>query len=253
MKHVPPKHNRTAPRSWMSLFWANRGAFSVIAALVSVVVTLISIFAYQSAAQFERIGVVAEAQVIARRVDRSGDDDDYYITFRFDADQQTVTRESEVSRSYHRRVAPGETVDIRYLPHDPHEFETYVGEKRDNAVMAQVMAGVAGLVSLVALWFLGGKVNKAVLTRRLGYRAVAKVSRVVETKNSGRPSGNGYMQWRTADGVTGESLTHKIGKLRAIGVGAEINVYVRKGYSVWEGDVGPQHEVESNLPKVPRT
>ena len=60
------------------------------------------------------------------------------------------------------------------------------------------------------------------------------------------------MVWRTADGGRGESLMHPIGKLHAIGAGSKINIYVRKGHSVWEGDVGPRHIPDSNVPKVRR-
>ncbi len=251
-KEVPPKHHRTGPRSWMSLFWANGGVISAVAAVVSVGLTIASVLVYQSAARFDRVGVVTEAEVIARRVDTRGDDDDYYITFQFNADARTVTREREVSRRYHRDVTPGDAVDIRYLPHDPREFEAYIGEKRNNAIWAQVIAGLAGLILLAMLWLMGRKVNRAVLARRLGYRTVAKVIQVVETKDSGRPSGGGYMIWQTGDDIRGESLMHPIGKLRAIGSGAEINVYVRKVHSVWDGDVGPRIVPDSRVPKVRR-
>lgn len=252
MKDVPPKHNLTEPRPWMSLFLGYHGAITLIAAIVAIAVTVLSVISYQSAARFDQVGVVIDAELTSLRVDRGGDDDDYYATFRFVAEGTHVSREREVPSSFYRRVDRGDMVEIRYLPDDPHNFETFVGQKHKEAVIAQVVAGVAGLMSLATLWWFGSRVNKAILARRLGLRTVAVVIDIVETKDSGRPSGYGYLVWRTPDGVRGESMTHKIGKLRAIGRDAEINVYVRQGYSVWEGDVGPRMEVDSNLPKVRR-
>ncbi|MEO1552101.1 MAG: hypothetical protein AAFR93_17030, partial [Pseudomonadota bacterium] len=178
--------------------------------------------------------------------------DDYYVTYRFSVGDMTVQRERSVSRTQYRGATEGTLHDIRYLPENPQKFETYVGEAHDGAVRLQWIAGAAGSVGLIALWFVGNRANRAVLTRRLGYRTVARVERIVETKDSGRPSGRGYLVWRTPDGVRGESLMHPIWKLNAIGIHAEINVYVRKGHSVWEGDVGPQERDESRFPKVPR-
>lgn len=252
MKDVPPKHDLTEPRPWIWLFLAYSGWITILAAIVAIGVTLFSVVSYQSAARFERVGVVIDAEVTSLRIDRSGDDDSYYATFRFDADGLIVSRERGVSRTFYREADQGDLVEIRYLPDDPRNFETYVGQKRRHAVVSQAVAGVAGLISLLTLWILGQKANRAVLARRLGHRTVAVVQTVVETKVSGRPSGKGYMVWRTADGVRGESLTHPIGKLRAIGEGAQINVYVRRKHSVWEGDVGPRVEADSNLPRVPR-
>jgi hypothetical protein len=252
MKHVPAKHPRTAPRSWFGMFRGYGGTFAVIAAVASVAITVFSVMSYNKAARFDRDGVATLAEVMDRRIDRSGDDDDYYVTFRFDAAGQRVERERSVSRGLYRTAPWGAMLEIRYLPDQPTTFETYVGQARDNAVSLQVIAGIAGVAALIILWVFGGRANRAILARRLGYRTVAVVDAVIETKNSGRPSGKGYMVWRTADGVRGESLRHPIGTLRAIGRDAEINVYVRKGHSVWEGDVGPRHVPDSQLPKVRR-
>jgi len=167
-------------------------------------------------------------------------------------DEIVYERSRLVSSAQYRAAEPGSEHTIRYLPHAPNRFETYVGEARDDARGLQIAAGIAGALGLLTLWFFGGRTNRAVLTRRYGYRTVAVVEGITETKNSGRPSGRGYMIWRNPDGGRDESMMHPIEKLNAIGIGAEINIYVRKGHSVWEGDVGPQESDRGSLPNVPR-
>lgn len=253
MKEVPPKHLLKAPRPWFAVFRTYGGSLTIFAAVLCLVVTVVSVMIYRTADRYDRVGVVAQAQSIARRISTDSDGDDtYYVTFLFAAEGQTVERERSVSRDLHRRARAGALHEIRYLPDTPRKFETYIGQSRYNAKVAQVVAGVAGVAGLFLLWFRGGRTNQAVLARRYGHRCVAVVENVVETKNSGRPTGHGYLVWRTADGLRGESRRHPIAKLRAIGIDAEINVYVRKGHSVWEGDVGPRHTPDSALPKVRR-
>lgn len=253
MKRTPPKHDRTEPRGWFSLFTAKGGWISWIAAAICLAVTVGSVLQYRAATAYDRTGVEAQAEAIDRRIvyDSEGSDD-HYVTYRFAAGDRVITRERKVSRAQYNRANPGAAQTIRYLPDRPDKFETYVGQARDNAVVLQWVAGAAGVGGLIALWFVGSRANRAVLTRRFGYRTTVRVDRIVETKNSGRPSGKGYLVWYTDDIVRCESMTHPIGKLRAIGVGAEINIYVRKGHSVWEGDVGPQEVDDSRFPKVPR-
>jgi hypothetical protein len=253
MKEIPPKHDLTEPRPWFSLFHARGGWLAIIAAVICLAVTLWSVSQYRAAARYELVGVVTQAEAVNRRIrtDSEGDDD-HYVTYRFLVGEQIIERQRKVSQSQYNRSPRGSSHDVRYLPNTPAQFETYVGEAHDDAVALQWFAAISGIGGLIALWFVGGRTNRTVLTRRYGYRTAARIERIVETKTSGRPSGRGYLIWRTKDGVRGESLMHRIGKLNAIGVGADINVYVRKGHSVWEGDVGPHKVDDSRLPQVRR-
>ena len=86
--------------------------------------------------------------------------------------------------------------------------------------------------------------------RRLGQFQQATVAAIVEHTDSGGATGRGYMIWRLDDGTRGESQNRSIAELRSIGKGSKINVYVRNGTSVWEGDVGPRPERRSPVPRV---
>ncbi|MEO1639308.1 MAG: DUF3592 domain-containing protein [Pseudomonadota bacterium] len=252
MRHTSPKHDRVSPRSWFSLFRAQGGWWALGAAVVCLAVTFWSVGQYRAAAQYEAVGLVTKATAVDRRwVSDSDSGDTYYVTYRFAVGPEIVQRERTVSKGQYNRATTGTLHEIRYLPDNPRKFETYVGEAHDDAVVLQWVAGGAGSIGLIALWFAGSRANRSVLTRRYGYRSVARVDQIVETKNSGEPSGYGYLIWYTDNKKRGESLMHPIGKLNDIGVGAEINVYIRKGHSVWEGDVGPQETRDSRFPKVP--
>lgn len=209
---------------------------------------------YINAERFEARGVITQAEVIGKRIDyatHSNDGDDYYVTFDFDAGQ-VVRREGSVKSSFYRSVSRGGTTPIRYLPNTPKKLEYYVGEYRDKGNTTQIVAGVVGIIGLGLLWFIRGKANSAVLTRRWGHRTTATITGFVEHKNSGRPTGRGYMIWKTESGVRGESMDRSIHELRALKTGTKIIVYERKGASWWEGDVAPRKYPDSGLPNVSR-
>lgn len=252
-KHVEPKHDLTEPRSWFSLFRAHGGTLAIIAAVVCVGITVGSVAQYRAAGEYDRVGVEALAKIVERRIEPDTEDgDDHYLSYSFTVDDTAVRRERKVSYRQFLAAPQGSFQTVRYLPLTPAKFETYVGEARDDAVALQWVAGFAGVGSLIAFWFLGSGVNRAILTRKYGYAAIARVDQVVEVKKSGRLTGRGYLKWSTPDGRKGESMNHPVGKLHAIGVGAQIKIYIRKGYSVWEGDVGPSVTAKSRIPDVPR-
>jgi hypothetical protein len=250
MTQAPPKHSLTGPRSWFSLFYTHGAWLTIVAGVICVGTTLGSVVKYNAAAKFDRAGIVTQAQAVDRRIFHDSEGaDQYHITYRFEVGGATVLRERDVTRGQYERATQGTTHTIRYLSDRPSTFETYVGETHDDAVRLQRVAGIAGMGSLIALWWVGRRVNRVILTRRYGHRTTVQVHAVTEAKNA---SGRGYLTWYIDDRRRGKSLMHPISRLRAIGVGAEINIYVRKGYSVWEGDVGPRNVDDSNLPKTPR-
>ena len=253
MAGVPSEKGLTEPRSWFSLFRAKGGTLVIIAGAFCLLMTLVSVNGYRKAIQFERAGVTILAEAVDRRIRHDPDGpDDYYVTYRYIVDDVTYEKSRKVSDGQYGRARPGSTHTIRYLPHRPDKFETYVGEARDDAQGAQTVAGFAGVGGLIGLWFFGSRTNRSVLTRKYGYLGAATIEAITETLNSGRPSGWGYLIWRTEGGLRGESMMHPIEKMRAIGIGSRINVYIRKDHSVWEGDVGPQKLSDSPLPKVRR-
>lgn len=252
MKTVPPQHNRKAPRGWLELFWAKGGFLAAIAAVALLILTVLSVNNYRTAATFDRIGQGIPAQITSKWVSRGDESDDYYVRFEYVVGGQVYTTARKVARRYYVGVNVGDQREIRVLPNRPERMEYYLGETRDKARLTQMIAGGLGGVALILLWIYGARVNRAVLARKYGYRSVAEVMSIVERKNSGKPTGRGYMIWNTDEGLRGESLDRPISDLHQIGRGAKINVFVRKGQSYWEGDVGPRTDPDSRIPKVPR-
>ncbi len=253
MVKIKPRHDRTAPRGWFSLFWAAGGLIAMIGGVFLLGATYFSVSNYAKAARFDANGVAATATATERRIRRDPDpedSDDYYVTFAYDAAGEPVVIERKVTRSFYHSADQGTQHSIRYLPQSPRVMEYYVGEMRDKARGTQIFALVAGLLALIGLWYFGRRANSAILTRKYGYKTTARISDFVERKRSGRRTGRGYMIFHTEDGLRGESLDHSIGTLRALGAGSEVIVYVRKGTVWWEGDVGPRRLDRSRVPKV---
>jgi len=248
---LKPRHDLTEPRSWFAIFFSAGGVFAIFAAVALLVFTGISVWSYAEAQRFDREGIETTAVVIDRRIVRDSEgSNDYYATFSFEAGGKEYRIEKSVSRSFHRANPERSTSTIRYLRSNPRKTEHFVGENAQEGRVLQIIAGVAGLVALGLLWYFGQRTNRAVLARRWGRRTTATITGFVERKKSGKPTGKGYMIWNLADGTRGESLDRNIHVLRALGKGTEIIVYVRKGDSWWEGDVGPRFVPDSSIPKV---
>jgi len=254
MKQITPQHGLTKPRSWFAVFQAHGGYWPPIIGVVCVVLTLLSVASYWSADRYDRLGVVAQAQLFDRRLtkDNKGNDKQYFVTFLFDANGRTIQRERSVPEQVYALAGRRAAHEIRYLPDQPDKFETYVGQVRHDAIVLQTVSGLAGLMGVVLLWVFGSRTNRAILARKYGYRTGATVTTIRQRQKKARSNRAGYLTWITDDGVKGKSLYHPLSKLQSIGKDGRINVYVRKGHSVWEGDVGPAEIPDSSVPKIGR-
>lgn len=250
---IKPRHTLTHPVSWMDLFWATKGWLAMIAGVALLIFTLVSVNKYRLAHEFATTGVWTTAEITKMRTRRSDDDTDYLVTFAYQAGTRQLSRERDTGGSYYRRHDVGDQVDVKYLPQRPTKFEYKDGQTHSSAQVFQIIAGIAGVLGCGVLWWSGSKANKAVLARRYGVRSVATIERFVEHKNSGKPTGRGYMIFRTKDGLRGESLNGNIRELRALGSGTEIVVFVRGRDVWWEGDVGPREARTTPIPDVERS
>lgn len=247
-----PGHDLTEPRSWMAIFWSTRGWIAGIAAVVLLIMTALSVSAYYYAEQFERTGVWTDAEIAKKWIDRSGDEDDYNVRFEYEVDGKPVGKIADVGSHLYRRLEVGQTHPVKYLPSNPLKMEFVEGQTRRSAGFYQLFALVAGIFACFLFWVCGAQTNRAVLARSKGVRTKAKILGIVEEKNSGQPTGKGYMIFETKDGKRGESLTHDIRKLQALKMGPDVAVFARGEDVWWEGDVGPRAILSSDLPKVTR-
>ncbi len=250
-KRKPPHHPLDAPRPWIAIFFEKKGWIAIIAAVVMLVASLIAGNNYRTADEFERTGVWTDATVTSKRIDTGGDNDSYHIKLSFKPKARAPQSvEHKVSAAEYDEISVGSIKRLRYLPSTPRKTELTAGDTERSGWIAQLIALVAGIVGLGALWIIGSDTNRAVKARRHGQLQIATVTGFKEHESSGTPTGKGYMIWKLDNGKRGESHSQDIRSLRRIGVGSKINVYVRNGDSVWEGDVGPRPERKSAFPKV---
>jgi hypothetical protein len=246
------QHRLTEPRSWFSLFRATGGWIALVAGVLLLGLTLFSVSQYRLAASFDIRGIEAAATITSGRIVKGDESDDHYATFAYvAAGEQAMVVEEKVSRSFYRGMTIGDTQVIRYLPERPEKMEYYIGKTRSDARWIQVVALFAGIGGLVALWYSGNTVNRAIKARRHGVLTPVTVDRIVETKDDDdKPSGKGQIHWSGA-GLAGRSLPHPMSDFASITPGDTIQVFMFNGEGWWEGDVGPRARVPSALPVVP--
>ena len=252
MNDVPPKHSVTAPKPWLEVFALAGGTWAVVLSVICVVATVFSVNGYHRSGIYERVGLEAQAVITDKRTSRTNDTTKHFLTFEFEGGGQFVQRERSVSRSVYRSSPIGSQRAIRYLPENPRQFESYIGQSRDTARGSQMMAGVFGIGGLVTLWWVGGRTNRAVLSRKYGYRATARVTKIKERRNKYGRVKRKILHWRTDDGLAGKSFARYLEDVDHIGLGDQINVYAHEGRTVWESDVGPAKIDRSKVPMVPR-
>ena len=242
MVQIKRKHGRVAPRSWFSLFWGHQGLFAILALVLLLLLTFLSVRALIKTKRFESDGIIAHAQIVSKRTKRNDDSTSYYATLAFTPTVgPKVTRERNVGRVFYNTTGIGTFTEIRYLAEDPAGFEYYVGKNRVDKNVAQILALVAGLAGLAVLWFVGMAANMAILARRYGRIGVGEVMSVIEGKDEdGHPTGKGQLVWRDEKGGRGIGLNHDMNVLGRYKHGDNIRIFVRDGESWWEGDVGPR-------------
>ena len=249
---IRPRHNRTTPRSWWDLFLETKGWLALIAGLALLGFTAFSVHNYRLAADLEAHGIWLPAEISNKRIRRGDDNDDYLVTFTYEVAGIIYSKQRDTGARYYRTVALGDEVQVKVAPHRPTTMEYREGQTHSTAILLQVIAGIAGALGCFGLWYSGSKANSAVLARKRGRRTTATIDSFTEMKNSGKPTGRGYMVFHTDDGLRGESLTGNIHHLRALGVGTKIVVFVRGKDVWWEGDTGPRAERHSTMPEVTR-
>ncbi|WP_342076489.1 DUF3592 domain-containing protein [Yoonia sp. SS1-5] len=241
----------TEPRSWFSLFLAHYGWAAMIAGLALLGLTIASTYNYRVGAEFARAGQSITAEVVDRDIEVDDGDKSYYLTFRFTPKGRVYAIRKKVGERYYNRHELGSSAEIYYLPRKPAIIQTYQGEYRNDGILLQVFALIAGVAACVGLVWSGGYANSAVKARRYGARIAAEVvSQEVVRDRHGDDSGDRRLIWRDADGRRGRSLPHGKAYLKSWPAGATIHVYRGPKRSWWEGDVGPRAPHPRPVPRV---
>lgn len=246
MERYTRKHNRTRPRSFLSLYLRLGGWISLILGAILVFLTLISATQLWIADRLDRDGKFAQAVILETRsevtVDEDGDEStDYYASFRFkDSRIGGLDYEKRVSRGYFEEVQTGDEVTIRYLRSDPQTFEYEIGQYRRDGHIVRYIGLFFGIAGLLTLWRVGRRATNKLLARKQGEKRFARVTGILEAGRSVNGRRKARLTWQEEDGQTGESLLRDARELSGrYKAGDQIVVFRLGETSVWEGDVGP--------------
>lgn len=247
------KHDRHAPRSWLSLFIRLGGWASIALGVVLMVLTLFSVTQLSLADQLDRSGKFTRAVIVDKTTKVTTDSDgdtvtSYYVTFQYKATGGGQKVERGVDVSFYRTSEEDDEVVIRYARDNPRVFEYDIGSYRRAGNVLRWVALLFGLGGIFTLWRFGKETNRAILARRDGEKRLAKVIGIAETSVEVNGRRQARLAWREDDGQTGESLMRDIGALsRLYKAGDPIVVFRLGDDCFWEGDVGPpRREVETN-------
>ncbi len=123
--------DKSSRRSYVKALPTSRRAFSglvflfLLGTLGGFLTIPRAIREYRALKLLRESGTAAEAVVTYLRVDRSGDDDDYYVTYAYTARSPdgdgwlTFSREQEVAKQLFNTLEKGGHVEITYAPVDP--------------------------------------------------------------------------------------------------------------------------------------
>ncbi len=238
----------TYPVSFFRLFWKMGGWVVMIFGVLLLVFTLISHFNLKTAKRFENEGLSAIALVTDKKktVNRNADGKrttTYYLTLDFTSQtgRDISVRRSVGSRKYDS-VQVGNEMALYYLASDPETTEVTQGSHRKGSRITQIIALIAGLGCLAAIWIIGGSTVSAVRARRFGPREEAYVQEIKRTgvKINNKPRYR--LVWRDSKGHEGQGLLHKASDLENLQPNDVIHIYQGAKRSWWVGDVGERAE-----------
>jgi hypothetical protein len=211
-----------------------------------VLLAALSVRALTTADGYGPEAVTAQAVIAGKRVRQIDGEKSYYVRFVFTPEirgkfGRRVSKEHQVSGGYYRNTRRDETVPIRYLVEDPAGFEYLVDEDKYGQWALQILALLAGLVWLVALWAAGKRANRAVLARSTGQIEFGAVEAVVEDGGIfGLCQEKGRLVWRDRHNRRYVGMVQELSALKPYQPGAKIQIFMRNGESWWVGDIGPR-------------
>ena len=230
------------------LWWRRGGPFALILAVFVVIASVASYQTLKLGLAFDARGVAIEATATHRREQRvrrnDRTDTDYYVTFAYPVEGVQVSVERKVGLGLYRRLTPGATREIRYLPEQPRRMEYTIGKTWQDGQVIRWIAFALGLGALAALWWTARPAVEALRARKFGQVEWVKV-REIDKKTRRTKSGRSTtytLVWVDGDGALGRSLASRSSARYAkFRPGSDIEVYRdSRGKTWWVGDIGPR-------------
>ena len=213
----------------------------LLPALFALIMGGVGLALWSEARVMARDGVEAVGQVTDRRIrttsDRDGNRSTSYVvsyTFRPSSDQ-TVEASQAVSRALYDRLAAGDSVTVRYLPHDPGRSQLEAG----GVLLPLILIAVALIAAAATLWLAQRMMGTKLAILRAARRGEVREARVTGTEAT-NVQVNGRTQyrltWQDAAGQTGTSAMRDPIALPKAGTVVRVYVDPRTGRGFWEDD-----------------
>ncbi len=238
------------------MLWRTGGVMPLIVGSVTVVMSIASFGALYEGLAFEAQGVVSRAEIMDRSTRRVRSNDrtktEYSVLFRYDVEGHPREMRRKVSRRLYEESLVGTSRRVRYLPERPDRVEFQIGSTMESGRAMRWIALVLGVVTLVLLWWKGGRAVDAVRARKFGAQERVTVLDVSVTRiNTGRLY---RLKWVDQNGVEGTSLASgKRNRYEAYPPQSQVDIFRgAKGRAWWVGDVGPRAQA-GTVPSVAKS
>ncbi|WP_299654556.1 DUF3592 domain-containing protein [uncultured Tateyamaria sp.] len=214
---------------------------------IGLVLTAAGASLLQQFGPFEANGIIAQADVVDRRVERVHHDEqsvtEYFVTLRYDFEGEVLSTEVAVPFGAYDKLAESATQMIHVLGGNPSQIEVFVGRNFTVGQWVLRLGLVLSVAGLVALWWTFAHVRSAMAARDFGEIETVRVEGI------GHNSEAYWLRWRDVTGAVRKSISSTSSRrYDAYPTGTEISVFRdSRGKTWWVGDVGPR----ANSPTVP--
>lgn len=224
----------------LGLFWA---LFPLAFALVF---GGVAISMGAQAALLAREGVIGEAEVLARQIERRRDSDgretvSYYLTYTYlpEGRAEPIEKRQGVSRTLYDQVREGQIIPVTYAWTRPERATLDPAHDRFGVILFGSIGGIGMLVSLgLGGWMLSRKMS-VLRALRHGEVREARVTGLRRSNVAKNKVPQYMLDWVDAAGQTGTSMMDSQTRLQAHPIGSVIVVYIdpKTGRGWWEAQV----------------
>lgn len=232
----------TKGKSFLRQVFNTWGLWALMTLAASIFALTMAHFDGQSARRLAQEGADAEAMVtsLTQTSTRSNNRTQHHfqIGFSFKAGDHPHDATQIISEALYRSLRTGDRIVVRYWTRDPSLVEAEPGHHASQALIGQIVAGVA-LVLTVGLAGLGWRwASKARWMVRNGVERPATVTRLIGSRFNFGKTGYHRAEWRDEAGVIGQSRLNRSKHLP--GAGTPITILTDPSGirpAIWEGDL----------------
>ncbi|MCC1493366.1 DUF3592 domain-containing protein [Cognatishimia sp. F0-27] len=226
------------------LFWRLGGWAATIPAALCVFITMGAATLKVQADRFDASAIETTAEVTDRHRTEVADEDggteityELALVFPMQGGHEMHVLHP-VDAAVFEAQTVGTTLPVWYLPDAPETIEITRGETRFGARLAQAVALVLGLATLITGWLPARRAVDAVRARRYAERQTARITSHDRTawEENGKPRYR--ISWQSEEGRIGQSMLRSAADLRDFPIGTPITVFKGLRRDWWINDVG---------------